>query len=141
MTRQRSTYTYGAQTVSSVRGDFRLESSGGAAGTVTLLRDGDVSWSAPMARSSKQIFVADDGTSAVLDAADTLTFRAADGALIGEASLLDLASAPVMRSTAGPSWEDYVAATFVANGTSTAFIVSGRDVPPFAIDPSTLSRV
>lgn len=145
MTRPRSTYQYGPQTVASSDGAFRFEHALDGERTLALFREGALCWrlgAGPI--SPKQLFVADDGRSAVLDSADRLTFRSHDGSVLGARSALELAgdAAPGATKgsptpTAGPSWDDYLAASFLPFDGSTFFVVSGRGAPPFAIDPST----
>lgn len=153
MTRPRSTYEYGPQAVASSNGAFRLEHAVAGQRTLTLSREARPCWSLSTGGvSPKQLFVSDDGRSAVLDAADRLTFRSEEGHVIGALSLLDLVRAgerpsattdgsPVVVSTAGPSWDDFVAASFLPLDGSTPFVVRGRGSPPLVIEPSTMSSV
>jgi hypothetical protein len=150
MTRPRSTYTYDDQVVT--EGAWRVEfrQTGAFSWSIESFHDGAPVWRESSKFSAQQLFVSDDGRTAVLDAADQLTFRLPDGRITGHGSLLEVVcpgwqressgggGLPVRWSTAGPFWEPYLAATFVPGAPD--FVVSGRGVPPFAIDPTSLAR-
>lgn len=155
MTRPRSTYVYDPQSVMSPDGAARLVHAREDHSTLALFLDEAQRWSTPVDRPSpKQLFVADDGTSAVLDAADLLSFRDPDGQLLGETSLIEAVGdghggrrrdgsddSPVGMTTAGDVWDDYLAGSFLQFEASTHFIISGRGATPLVFDPTTLSRV
>jgi hypothetical protein len=145
MTRPRSTYEYGAQTV--CEGPWRFEARGTS---LELSRSGERLWRHTTTHSTQQAFVSNDGRTATLDAADILTFRTPDGRVLSEGSLLDVACpgwredregrSPVRHSTAGPTWERFLAACFLPASVSADFIVCGRGVEPFILSPSSMMR-
>lgn len=47
--------------------------------------------------------------------------------------------APVQRSTAGPTWERFLAATFPPASESADFLVGGRGVTPFSVSPASMA--
>lgn len=150
MTRPRSTYFYGSQSVLSDSAQFRIVHDADER-TLSLLHEDAVSWCVPLTLSLKQVFVSDDGLCATLDAADTLAMRGRDGQLVGQASLLDLAcgnwrtgevaGSSVQHSSAGPIWEDFLAASFERFDSLNLFVASGRGESTLVIDPATMSRV
>jgi hypothetical protein len=145
MTRPRMTYEYAAQVV--CEGPWRLEARGHS---LELFKAGEPLWRHSTAGSTQQAFVSDDGRAAVLDAADHLTFREPTGRVMAEGSLLDLAcpgwrrdregGSPVRSSTAGPKWERFLAATFLPASESADFVVCGRGVEPFSLNPASMAR-
>lgn len=155
MTRARCTYVYDHQSVVSPSGTFVLECLRGPQPSVKLCEDGLQRWIREVEPPSpKQLFVADDGTSAVLDAADVVSFWASGGELIGRVSLLEEVcdgdplypapgppDSPVTESSAGPIWDDYLAGSFLDFGTSTYFVMSGRGSSPLVYDAAAVSRV
>jgi hypothetical protein len=153
LTLPRSLYRYDSQTVSSDGGAFTLSSTG-ALGTVSLQQGETVVWTSSSDVAPKQLAVADDGTSAVIDAGDTLTVRGRAGELLGAASVLDLACGvewrrgrsgeartPVRWSTAGPSWEEFLAFGFARFEGRLVVLLSGRGEAPLVLVPETLTRV
>ena len=128
MTLPRSMYHYADQTVRSPSGSFELRS---VERTLTL-RDAAERWSVKHDVYAKQLFAADDGSAAVLGADDVLTFYDAEGAVGARVPLLQIVPAElVSHTTAGRSWDDYLAGTF-GDG---VLVVDGRGVEPLAFTP------
>ena len=128
MTRPRSSYDYADQTVRSPSGTLALSSEGRR----VVLRDPKERWSLTRDVSPKHLFVADDARAAIVGADDVLTFYDAGGAVRTTVSLLGIVDEELLSwSTAGRSWDDYLAGSFA----EALFVLEGRGIPPLAFTP------